>query len=217
MIRIGAVSPPSIRQCLAALPDALTALAFLMCWIAPGLLGHGWVATLMLAVLVEFIVIHATGFLFSVALADRGRARRTLILLGFGLPYLLLILAVCLSIEAWWPLAAFAWLFLAKIWMIWVDDKPDALERQRQRELWAVSIIAYLGLAFVVWALWVPAFGINAAVRTELPIAAGSVWRNNAHEVIAFGFAYYATLALAKAAVLPRPAWFGWIGSADPG
>jgi hypothetical protein len=209
-------NPTSLRHAIGAVPDALTALAFLTCWVAPGLIGYEWVWILMLALPVEFLAIQAVGLMFSAANADASRVQRLRSVLGYGLPYVLVTAAIAFAVEDWWPLGVMVWLVLGKCAVIWLDRRPDADERARQRDLWALSVIAYFGLAVAVFLVWLPDLGIDAAARAALPAAAGSFWRDVANEVIAFGFAYFATLAVAKAGLLPRPRWFDWISSNDP-
>ncbi|MBK9668648.1 MAG: hypothetical protein IPO74_01140 [Thermomonas sp.] len=65
-----------LPRLLAGLPDAITAGFFLALWIAPQWLGPNALRTGLLMMLVEFILMHATGILGSMALADAGGSRR---------------------------------------------------------------------------------------------------------------------------------------------
>lgn len=205
----------STPQLIAAVPDALTALAYLICWVAPGVIGHEWIWIMMLALPVEFIAIQAVGYLSAAANANASRGQRLRSLVGFGLPYVLVTAAFALTVEDWWPLGVMVWLVVGKCAVVWLDRRPDELERARQRDLWLLSLIAYLGLGYLALTIWLPELGIDAAARAALPAQASLYWRETANELIAFGFAYFLTLALAKAGLLRRPRWFDWINSND--
>ena len=57
---------PTGLQKLMALPDAITASAFVSLWIAPLWLGSRAVSNALLTMLVEFVLIHAAGMLGGV-------------------------------------------------------------------------------------------------------------------------------------------------------
>ena len=100
-----------LPRLLAGLPDAITAGFFLALWIAPQWLGPNALRTGLLMMLVEFILMHATGILGSMALADAGGSRRPWKpILAFSGLYLLFIAGYAWGFMAWWPLLALAWL-----------------------------------------------------------------------------------------------------------
>ncbi len=101
----------------AALPDALTATFFTVVWIEPFAFGALSVRTALLTMLVEFILVHATGFLTVLALGDTSRTKRVLALVGASFFYLLFIAAFAWSFRGWWPFLAFLWLVVGKL--IW--------------------------------------------------------------------------------------------------
>jgi hypothetical protein len=55
-----------------AAPDGVTALVYAITWCAPFSFGIGTVKALMLVMLMEFVLVHASGFFFAVALGGRG-------------------------------------------------------------------------------------------------------------------------------------------------
>src|SRR5690606_12568989 len=108
-------SLPRFERALAALPDAVTASAFLALWLHPLAFGASGVRNGMLVMLVEFILIHSSAFLTAIAFAEgTPRAKRLAMLAGAGLLYLVFIGAFSLAFHAWWPFFAFGWLLLGK-------------------------------------------------------------------------------------------------------
>jgi len=76
----------------AALPDAVTAGGFALVWMSPFVFGPLSVKTAMLTMLVEFFLVHATGF-FTAFGNDQyaSRRQRVAMLLGLSLFYVLMI------------------------------------------------------------------------------------------------------------------------------
>lgn len=83
-----------LPRLLSALPDAVTAAFFMILWISPMRFGSHGVRNGMLIMLVEFILIRASGFLgstaFAAGLSGRSKIRA---LAAFDLFYLLFIAA----------------------------------------------------------------------------------------------------------------------------
>ena len=158
--------PPAERfaRRIAALPDAITAGFFLLLWIAPQWLGPAALRTGLLMMLVEFVLMHATGMLGGMALANAGDARRRWKpILLFGAFYLLFIAAWSWIFEAWWPLLALAWLVAGKLALAW-QPLPDADKRDRLQSDWAISALAYLCGVFVTLMLPLPRLGLDAGI-----------------------------------------------------
>ena len=64
---LAAASPTArIARLIGALPDALTGCACLVVWVAPLALGQGAVKTVVLMMLMEFLLVHGTGFFTDV-------------------------------------------------------------------------------------------------------------------------------------------------------
>src|SRR3954469_15359148 len=72
----------------AALPDVLTAGVFLLTWIAPAQLGVEQIGRLMTVMLIEFFVVHSSGFYAVIlAMTDTSRTKRALAMLGLAALY----------------------------------------------------------------------------------------------------------------------------------
>jgi hypothetical protein len=193
-----------LPRLIAAVPDAITAGFFLTVWIAPLWLGEGGVRTAMLIMLVEFLVVHASGFLGAIALASTvSRRKRLLALLGFGLFYALFIGAFMLAFKAWWPAAVFGWLLVGKFAR--VLTRVDDHAAQRQMAAWGASVLFYILGVFLTLFLPLPRLGIDAATIPRLGLVGEGAWIDEPHRVVAFGVVYFAALA-----------WYKWLDPAGP-
>ena len=67
----------ALERGISALPDAVTACTFAWLWVSPASFGKGALGTATLVMLVEFLMVHATGFLAGFAFSNTGtRVRR---------------------------------------------------------------------------------------------------------------------------------------------
>lgn len=195
--------PPRTRL-LRALPDAISAGFFLAVWFAPRTMGLDTVKTGLLIMLVEFVLVHASGFLGHAVYAEGVSAARKLrTLVGFALFYGLFIGAWALAFSSWLPLVLFAWLLVGKATVALARSRPTAEHVERVRSDWALAAIAYLGGVFATVILPVPQFGITSAVRADLDLPGSGHWISHPESVIAFGALYFGFMAYAK--------WRDWV------
>jgi hypothetical protein len=183
----------------AALPDAITAAAFVLVWASPFVFGPLSVKTAMLTMLVEFFLVHATGF-FTAFGSDRmaSRTQRIGMLLGLSLFYVLMIGAFALSFHAWWPLLSFGWLLIGKVVWVVQNPKPDDDSTFRQMAAWAGSVALFLGgCAFTVIAD-IPRWGMSKDLGNFGLNAEGGLWESEPHRVVAFGVIYFGVTFLVK-------------------
>lgn len=188
----------TLRSLVSALPDVATACLYAICWIAPGWLGYDWIKSLMLVMMMEFLVVHSGAFIGQSVLGDGPRSTKIKVIVGFGAFYMIFVLAFCLALKEWWPVAAFGWLLLSKFTMVVLEPKPRALERQRQMVSWGISVAAYVGVVFLTAIVPVPAFGIDEVARAAAAIPGSGMWVEQPQTVIAAGLLYFAILAAAK-------------------
>jgi len=187
-----------VQRLVAALPDAITAGFFLLLWLVPQWLGPTALRTGLLMMLVEFILMHASGMLGGMALANAGDGRRPWKpILLFGGFYLVFIAAWAWSFEAWWPLLALAWLVAGKLVMAW-QPLADAEKRERLQTEWGISALAYLGGVFVTLFLPLPRLGLDAGVVAAADLPGSGEWVDKPHTVVAFGLIYFSVLATSK-------------------
>jgi hypothetical protein len=193
----------------AAIPDGLTAAAFVAIWISPFVFGELSVKTAMLIMLVEFFLIHGTGFFTAIGeMRDVPRGKRVLGMLGLSLVYVLMISAVAWSFGEWWPLLAFGWLLVGKILWTWGvrADGKDTISLQMAA--WAGSVVAYLFGCFLTVLLPVPRLGMQADLQPSFGLGedSGGLWIDEPHRVVAFGAIYFALLCAGKLVMARRGA-----------
>lgn len=193
------VADRPLTRFLTAAPDATTAGLFLTLWISPMRFGPHGVRNAMLVMLVEFLLIHSSAFIGTIALAP-GVRRTTKIgsILGFGLFYLVFIAAFAWSFGESWPYYAFGWLLAGKIASA-LDPRrspDDAIHAMRSS--WALSALLYIAGIFATLLLPMPRFGLDATVVSQLDLPGSGLWVDEPHTVIAFGTFYFGLLAWTK-------------------
>ena len=189
------------RALFAALPDGLTAAAFAAIWLSPFVFGEAGVRTAMLVMLLEFFLIHATGFFTAFVMAPGlARGRRVAAILGLSLFYLLMIGALASSFGEWWPLLAFGWLVAAKLAWVYARRPAGDEEDDRGAIAWAGSGVAYVLGAFATAVPPVPRLGMTETLQPGFGLGddAGGLWMDEPQRVIAFGVLYFGLLCLGK-------------------
>lgn len=197
----------SLARIASALPDALTATFFLAVWLMPLRFGDGMVRTAVLIMLIEFITVHASGFLGGMALnSSAARGKRLLMLLGLGLFYSGFVAAFVFAFDQWWPIAAFGWLLLSKFSRVLFGAATPRQDAEAQLSLWAASVAFYvLGVMLTVF-LPLPRLGVTEAILPQLGLPGSGLWVEQPHRLLAFGMLYFAALAAVKLALDARPA-----------
>jgi hypothetical protein len=192
--------PTRVARLASGLPDAVTAGFFLVLWWAPAALWPQALRTGLLMMLVEFVLLHASGILGTLALAPAQHGRRRLppgVPLAAALFYLMFIAAWSWQFRAWWPLLTLAWLFAAKAWLL-LQPLPDADKRARMQSDWALGVLAYLGGVMATVFLPVPRLGLDHRVVAEADLPGGGLWVEQPQTVVAFGAFYFGVMAIAR-------------------
>jgi len=106
---------PASARVAAAVPDAITSATYVVAWIAPALLGVTAVRNLLVAIVVEFLVLHATA-LYGVGVRHLGMAvrQRAIVLAAVSLPYAIVAVWLALGLDMPWVVLSFLWLFTAR-------------------------------------------------------------------------------------------------------
>jgi hypothetical protein len=198
---------------LKALPELISAAILLDLWLHPLRFGTEWFRAGVLTLLLEFFVIHSSGFM-AVLLYDpeKPKRKRALQVGGLAAGYLLFMSAFAWGFDAWWMLLAFAWLSLTKILGIWSGTQPIEKDRYVAISSWALSIAVYLA-AVAATAIMedVPQLGVTEAIRDAAGFnAEGGVWEASPWRALAGGVVYYAVMALS------RPLFALWRGPSLP-
>ena len=204
---IAAPSSPVARiaRLLGATPDALTGLACVLTWMFPFALGQGAVKTIVLMMLMEFLLVHGTGFFTGIVFADEmAKARRLLLMSGLLCFYGLFVAAFCFSFKAWWPVWMFLWLVLSKAAWVFLSSRDRAQEAQRQLQAWAFSTAAYIGAVFAGLLLPLPRLGLTEAVVPQLGLPGSGEWIERPQTAVAGMAFYFFALAAFKAFLARR-------------
>jgi hypothetical protein len=183
------------------LPDALTCAFFLVVWWNPLVFGPLSVRTAMLTMLLEFYLVHATGFFTGFANGtDLPKWKKIGALLGLSLFYLLMIGAFARSFGQWWPLVAFGWLLAGKIAWIWANPQGDEDAMFRQMAAWAGSVALFLAGVLYTCIADIPRWGMTPALQPSfgLDMASDGLWESQPHRVVAFGALYFGATFVAK-------------------
>jgi len=184
---------------LAGAPDAVTSCWCLFVWMYPLACGNDAVKGVVLMMLMEFILLNATGFFTAIPfMIDLGRSTRIAMLLGLCLVYLLLIAGFALPFHAVWPFFAFGWLAFGKLVWILRNRRVNDNDQMWLMGGWAFSVAAYLGAVGAGVTLNLPALGIVPAIVPSLHMPGGGEWMDTPHKAVAAGVFYFAALALFK-------------------
>jgi hypothetical protein len=194
----------SLPRLFAAAPDAITAGVFLTAWADPSIGGPEMVKNLMLTMLIEFIVVHSSGFYAGIAALDKiGTYKRLGLLAGLGVFYMMFILAFAYAFDSTWPIFAFGWLFLCRFFHLWMRPALAARETESQMGLWAVSVATYVIGAMATTVLPLPALGITPEFIAAMHMPGSGEWVQRPYTVLAFGTLYFVVQAFAKYKATP--------------
>ena len=194
----------SVPRLFAAAPDAITAGVYLTAWAEPSIGGAETIKNLMLTMLIEFIVIHSSGFYAGIAAADVGRYQRLSMLAGLSLFYMLFIVAFAFVFDSSWPIFAFGWLFVCRFFHLWMRPADAVGETDSQIGLWAASVATYVIGGIATVALPLPALGITPQFIAAMQLPGSGEWVERPYTVLAFGTLYFAVQAFAKYKATPQ-------------
>lgn len=196
-------SEPSTRtptwstRVASAVPDLAFASVYLLTWWDPYTFGDRMVAYLMLVMLMEFIIVHSSAFMTATAYSESmSRKKRVSLLLGFGLFYLLFALGFGAGFGAWWPVWTMIALILNRILTVLLGKAPNKDQRLRIHAEQAASALFYIFGVMLTTFLPFPRLGLTPAVVARQNLPGSGVWIDEPHRVIAFGFLYFAAMAL---------------------
>jgi hypothetical protein len=182
----------TLAHLFSALPSFIFSGVFLVTWIAPGTFGANMISYLMLIMLMEFINVHAAGFMGNAIIGDAGRGKKAATILGLGVMYTLFVGAFSLVFKEWWPLGAFWALVLNRLLGVLLGKAPTGQEKAALQASWAFGALSYIMLVFATILLPVPEFGVTTDVITNQGLETGGLWSDQPYRMMAFGFTYFA-------------------------
>lgn len=171
------------------------AAMFLITWVRPNTFGELTVHHLLFVMLLEFLIVHCSGFMGAIAARDETRRQRLFmfsILIAF---YALFAAGFSAMYGGWWPLLAFLGLGMSKFSTV-VLRPPDMRGQNVLIVNWAAMTCLYLGGVFLTAVVSVPALGVTKDVITAQNFDTGGLWLEEPHRVLAFGVFYFTGLAI---------------------
>jgi hypothetical protein len=184
---------------LKALPELISAGLLFALWAEPARFGADWFKSGVLTMLLEFFVVHATGFM-SVLMYDpeTSKSKRSLQIGGLSVFYFLMVSAFAWGFNAWWMVGAFAWLCFSKLQAIWGGGTPTEHDRFVAMASWALSVAVYLGAVGLSVAYDIPRLGATDAIRDAAGFTGGGEWEREPWRALAGGVAYFAVMGLSR-------------------
>ncbi len=183
-----------------ALPDVALAAVFLITWIAPGTLGDGIVRRLFLLLLMELIVIQASGLMGLMAVTRANRAARGAAIVAFAAFYTIFAVAVSIAMRSWWPLVGFWALTFNRLLGVILNQVPDEQTRAFVARGWVAGVTYFLAGLFLVFLLPLPALGLTPSWVADHPIIGGEAWSGEPQKLMAFGVFYFGLTAWSEVA-----------------
>ncbi len=202
-MRLGSAAPipfPFARV-MSALPDFTLAAAFAIAWAAPQWVDPVMLRVLHMTMLVEFLVVHASGMLGGALISDSnvraarlGRAGIVLVLLGF---YSLFSVAFSFSFKSWFPFISFWSLMLNRMLPLLLTP-PAQTRSMATMGLWGASVACYLLGVFATVIVPMPRLGMDDAAVASLQLSGGGLWIDEPWRVMAFGVVYFTLIGLVQ-------------------
>ncbi len=179
----------------AAIPDLTIGLVYLIAWVAPRLLRADLVAALIIALILEFLVIHSSAFLGAVIVGTGSRRSRAWAVFGISLFYLLMTSGFSWAMHSWAPLVGFCGLTANRLSGVMFGQAPAGRERDYIRRAWVVSLVCFIGFTFLTIKTPIPRLGLTADLVASLPrLHMKGAWVAEPWRAMAFGFLYFTSV-----------------------
>lgn len=183
------------RMLWSAGPDFALAATFLITWIAPYTFGERSVHRFTFLMLLEFLVVHSTGFLGAISVLDNPLKTRIMMYAGLVAMYCLFAAGFCAMYGGPWPLFAFLILTLSKFPNI-VLRPPDSDGQFIVMGNWAAMTALYLFGALLTLEQPIPPLGVTPEVIAAQQFGVGGEWPEQPYRVMAFGAFYFTGLGI---------------------
>lgn len=183
---------------VSAIPDFGLALLFLVTWISPYAFAERTVAKLVLVVLMEFLIIHSSGFMGYVLFGEAGKWRKAVQTIGLALFYTLFVAAFTFSFGQWWPLWAFWGMTLNRLLGILLGQAPTGQEKALVQKSWVVGALMYFFFVFFTVVVPLPTLGITPDVVARQGFTMKGLWVEDPQTALALGFLYYTSVGVSE-------------------
>ncbi|KAB2924103.1 MAG: hypothetical protein F9K22_07240 [Bacteroidetes bacterium] len=184
---------------VSGLPDLMLGITFLVTWIDPYALGDDMVPFLSMVMLLEFIIIHSSGFMTAFALRGGDKKKTLLIMAGLGAFYMLFAGAFAASFNSWWPVIAFGGLLLNRMLSVITGQAPEGKETDFAMMQWASNVFFYLMSVFAAIMLPLPELGVTHEQMAHLDMSGEFV--DEPHRMMAWGFLYFTLVSAVEFAM----------------
>lgn len=179
--------------------DAWFAFVFIITWIKPEAFGERTVHHLTFVMVLEFIVVHASGFMGALSTRGEPGWRRAFSFSLLILLYTIFAAGFSAMYGGWWPLLAFWALMLSRFPAV-VLRPPDMDGQFVLMANWAAMVALYVGGAFLTVTVPIPHLGITEAVIEAQRFGIEGLWPEEPYRVMAFGAFYFIGLAVVAVA-----------------
>ncbi len=170
--------------------DLCLAGAFLITWMWPYTFGEFAVHKLTFLMLLEFLVVHSTGFFAAISSKSETPLRRGLMFAGLLALYLLFAAGFSASYGGPWPLVAFAMLAVPRAPGI-ILRPPDDDAQFMMMGHWAAMTALYLFSIFFTLVYDIPSLGVTPEVIESQQFGIGGAWPEQPYRVMALGAIYF--------------------------
>jgi hypothetical protein len=188
----------TIAHLFSSLPSFFLSGMFLLTWIVPEALGEKTISYLMLVMLLEFINVHAAGFMGNTIISDSNRGKKAMTIIGLGVFYTLFVGGFALAFKQWWPIWAFWGLIFNRLLGVLLGKAPTGQEKSMIQTSWAIGVFCYVMLVFATVMLPVPALGVTSEVIARQGFDMRGLWIDEPYRMMAFGFSYFAVIGLSE-------------------
>jgi len=161
---------------------------FLVAWIEPARVGgERGVASLVGLMVMEFLVIHSSAFLGSLALAGKLGRGHLKEILGLSAVYLSFALGVSLGFKNPWFLVGFIGLHANRLVPVLLGRGASAADNAAWLGRWALGAVLYLFAAFLTVLLPVPGLGVTFSLSGY----GSGLWVDDPQRALAMGVLYF--------------------------
>lgn len=183
---------------IAALPDLLLGLVYLVAWVDPAVLPWASGRYLLGILMLEFVIIHTSGVMSLIYLSAGSRMARSISLIGLSLAFSGLILIMAHRFEADWMLIAFWFLTANKLLIVFLGEKSQEVRSGVVTESWVAAFLLYSGCVMISFMIPTPP-ALGATLESfPATLPAFQRWSTEPQRFLAAGFAYFMLLGLSE-------------------
>jgi hypothetical protein len=180
----------------AAVPDLTFGLVCLATWFWADRMPSWLLSYIVLVMLLEFIVIHSSAFLGSMAYGDDPKKKSPKALLGLGGFYSLFVLGFCLAFKTAWPMLSFWGQTINRLMGPMLGANLSGRQRAYVRGMWAISGGLYFVGAFVCSLMPWPRLGVTYEIVAAANLSGEGLWIDEPWRPVVFGFFYFTGVGL---------------------